>query len=288
MVVDSFAKKLALLLEQGYLPDSRLGSRDRLRLQSLYDAEVLLTERSGAGKRCVLRDKIAFEAFIAKKYPSGLQGIDEEPPSRSKAIAELRDSKKNKQTQPVALLLRGFNDSSLHFENQVLPIADWSEMAGVAALRLDEKTSWGFSGRVALVENLEVFWNFEQLKIEADVAIYAQGRLNNRVLAWLSSPAMQQSRIIHCGDYDPVGLDEFVRLKAACPGRAAMYVPQNLEALLSTYGKKELINDSAAILERLRKNEDPQVNFVVALMDRWGVGLEQEVLLLNLPVKNTP
>lgn len=281
MAVDYLAEKLMLLQAQGYLAESRLSARDRLRLQSLYDAGVLLVERSGAGRRIVLHDANALESFIAKTYPSGLQGINKTLSSRSKAVAELRDSKKARGTQPVAVLLRGFHNSTLHFGNKVLPITSWSELAGVAALRLDGETQWGFSGIVAFVENLEVFWNFEKLGIGADIAIYAQGRLNSKVVDWLASPAMQHARIIHCGDYDPVGLDEFLRLKSACPGRTEIYITPNLENLLSRYGKKELISDNAAILARLRKNDDPQVSFIVELIDRWGVGLEQEVLLLK-------
>lgn len=281
MAVDYLAEKLMLLRAQGYLAESRLSARDRFRLQSLYDAGVLLVERSGAGRRIVLHDANALESFIARTYPSGLQGINKTLSSRSKAVAELRDSKKARETQPVAVLLRGFHNSTLHFGNKVLPITSWSELAGVAALRLDGETQWGFSGIVAFVENLEVFWNFEKLGIGADIAIYAQGRLNSKVVDWLASPAMQHARIIHCGDYDPVGLDEFLRLKSACPGRTEIYITPNLENLLSRYGKKELISDNAAILARLRKNDDPQVSFIVELIDRWGVGLEQEVLLLK-------
>ncbi len=228
-----------------------------------------------------MHDAKALESFIARTYPSGLQGIDEKLSSRTRAVAELRDSKKAREAQPVAILLRGFHNSTLHSGSQVLPVAGWSEKAGVAALRLDGETLWGFSGIVAFVENLEVFWNFEKLEIGADIAIYAQGRLNSKIVNWLASPAMQHARIIHCGDYDPVGLDEFLRLKAACPDRTEIYIPPDLESLLSRYGKKKLISDNVAILARLRKNDDPQVCFIVELMDRWGVGLEQEVLLLK-------
>lgn len=31
-------------------------------------------------------------------------------------------------------------------------------------------------------------------------------RLSGRILEWLSAPAMAKARIIHCGNYDPVGL----------------------------------------------------------------------------------
>lgn len=139
----------------------------------------------------------------------------------------------------------------------------------------------GVTGVMAIVENLEVFWNFEKLKTGAQLAVYAQGRLSGRVLNWLSSPAMAQARIIHCGDYDPVGLDEFLRLKAACPERTELYLPPNLGDLLSRYGKRNLLmGKNAAVLARLRKSQIQDVCRVVELMDRYGVGLEQEILLL--------
>ena len=136
------------------------------------------------------------------------------------------------------------------------------------------------TGALAVVENLEVFCHFEKLKTDAQLAIYAQGRLSGRILNWLSSPAMAQARIIHCGDYDPVGLDEYLRLKSACRERAALYLPANLEDLLSRYGKRDLLlGNNASILARLRKTEDQEVRQIVKLIDRYGVGLEQEVLL---------
>lgn len=279
MAVDALAEKLSLLLNQGYLAESRFTARDHSRLQSLFEAEVLQEARSGAGKRIILKSVESLEAFIAKTYPSGLEGTGENLSPRSKAVAELRDSKKARETQPIAVLLRGFNNSVLHHKNQVLPVACWSETAGVASLCLNGETQWGFTGIIAFVENLEVFWNFEKLGIPVDLAIYTQGRLNSKVLTWLASPAMEHARLIHCGDYDPVGLDEFLRLKAVCPGRTEIYLPPDLESLLSRYGKKELLIDNVAILERLRKSDDQQVRLIVKMMDHWGVGLEQEVLL---------
>lgn len=90
----------------------------------------------------------------------------------------------------------------------------------------------------------------------------------------------KNGRIIHCGDYDPVGLDEYLRLKTACPESAGLYLPANLEDLLFRYGKRELLlGSSGVILVWLRKTEDQEVRRIVELMDQYSVGLEQEVLL---------
>jgi len=279
MAVDALAEKLLLLVTEGNLAWSRLTDRDRSRLQSLFETEVLAVERSGAGKKVVVKNLKALDAFVQRFYPSGLLGRSETHLPKSRAVAELRDSKKAREIGPLMVLLRGFGKCQLSAGEEVLEIAQWTELAGVAAVCLDGR-EWEYSGDLAVVENLEVFWNFEKLKAGVQLAIYAQGRLSGRILSWLASPAMMQARIIHCGDYDPVGLDEYLRLKSACGERAALYLPPNLEDLMSRYGKKDLLQGSnASILARLRKTEDQEVQRIVTLIDRYGVGLEQEVLL---------
>jgi hypothetical protein len=279
MAVDALAEKLFFLVTEGNLAWSRLTDRDRSRLQSLFETEVLTVERSGAGKKVVVKNLKALDAFVQRFYPSGLLGRSETLLPKSRAVAELRDSKKAREIGPLMMLLRGFGKCQLRAAEEVLEIARWTELAGVAAVCLDGR-EWEYSGDLAVVENLEVFWNFEKLKAGAQLAIYAQGRLSGRILSWLASPAMMQARIIHCGDYDPVGLDEYLRLKAACGERAALYLPPNLEELMSRYGKRALLQGSnASILARLRKTEDQEVQRIVKMIDRYGVGLEQEVLL---------
>jgi len=279
MAVDALAEKLLLLVTTGNLAWSRLSDRDRSRLKSLFETEVLAVERSGAGKKVVVKNLKALDAFVQRFYPSGLQGRRETLLPKSRAVAELRDSKKAREIGPLMVLLRGVGKCQFRAGEEVLEIARWTELAGVAAVCLDGR-DWEYSGDLAVVENLEVFWNFEKLKAGAQLAIYAQGRLSGRILSWLASPAMMQARIIHCGDYDPVGLDEYLRLKSACGERAALYLPPNLEDLMSRYGKRDLLQGSnASILARLRKTDDQEVQRIVTLIDRYGVGLEQEILL---------
>jgi hypothetical protein len=117
--------------------------------------------------------------------------------------------------------------------------------------------------------------------VPADVALYASGRLSELALQWLGSPELSQCRFIHCGDYDPVGLDEFLRLKRIVGDRARLHIPANLREFVATYGRPELLCDSAAVLKRLRASIDPDVHSVIEILDETGCGLEQEVLLLG-------
>lgn len=140
--------------------------------------------------------------------------------------------------------------------------------------------SWALTASIAIVENLECFLHFEKMTVAADVALYASGRMSELALQWLGSPELSQCRFIHCGDYDSVGLDEFLRLKKVVGDRARLHIPANLRDLVATYGRPELLCDSEAVLKRLRGSADPDVYKVVKTLDETGCGLEQEVLLI--------
>jgi len=285
--VDSLAEKLQVLLQQGALPASRLSHRDRSRLQGLLHAGVLQEERAGAGIRVVVKDTAALQNFVDKNYPSGLCGGREggELPFRTRAVAELRDSKKAKGRCPATVLLRGFRGCMLNAGGDSLQIAAWTAQAGVAAVARDRLSTWTFSGIVAVVENLEVFWNIEKISQKVDLALFSEGRLDQKILDWFASPAMEGARIIHFGDYDPVGLDEYLRYKEACPGKIELYSPSNLEELICKYGKPRLLTDSASIMPRLRQTSDPEARSIIQLIDRFGAGLEQEALLIEALAK---
>lgn len=95
----------------------------------------------------------------------------------------------------------------------------------------------------------------------------------------MASPAMKRAGLVYCGDYDPVGVDEYRELKKAVGDRMRIYVPDNLEGLLQRYGNRKLIQNSPDVLSMLRHSSDPTVRDLVDMMDRHGKGLEQEALL---------
>jgi hypothetical protein len=287
MALDALAERLQALLSHGALPSTALGARGRVLLRPLFDGGVLEERRAGGGRRIVVRDREALERFARTLYPSGLDGPGQSPEDalspRCAAVAGLRDAKRARGGSAEPVLLRAFGAAELRRNGQAsalsLPVADWTARAGVAAIRLDDELSWGFAGAVAIVENLEVFLQVERLGLACDLAVYAGGRVSRRLLAWLASAAMAGSRYVHCGDYDPVGLDEYLRLLAACPGRVSLHLPDGLEEWLAAYGKADLLRVSASVLARVRKHSDPTARTLVGWMDRYGVGLEQELLL---------
>jgi hypothetical protein len=282
--VDALATRLDRLLREGRLPRSALSATMRQRLRPLFEAGTLVEERIGAGGHVVVRDGESLARFIRREYPSGIAPtIPDETPLRARSVLVARDAKRAKRGGPVPVLLRASN-AAAHLERgeESLDIGALTQIAGAAALVVDQKCTWRFEGVVALVENLEVFLHVERIVGALDLVLFAPGRLSGIVRDWLASPAMAGARYLHLGDYDPVGLDEYLKMKAVCPGRVDLHVPLDLEERLRRFGKEALLLDSAAVLDRLRRVSDPEVSTIVRALDRHGRGLEQEALLLPI------
>lgn len=286
MSVDPLADRLARLLEEGSCRASALSRAMRRRLQPLFDVDVLVERRAGAGFRVELTSAPALRQWIVREYPYGLDGTDEELPSRARGVANFADSKRYGRVDASLLQLRGFGDAVLSGPGQVMHIAELTRRFGAASLVLEEPFVWGFSGRLALVENLECFLAVEHLLPHIDLALWSRGRTSSRVIDWLSSPSMAHATIIHAGDYDPVGLDEYLKLAdALCSDgearRVELYIPDDLAERLQRFGRAELLSDSVEVLERVRRQADDAVRRVLVDIDRVGKGLEQEALLIR-------
>jgi hypothetical protein len=131
-------------------------------------------------------------------------------------------------------------------------------------------------------ENPAVFVAAECLNLSVDAAIYGHGRISSRALDWLARTTNSKFSLLHLPDYDPLGLSEFQRLHARLGKRVALYLPSDLELRFARFSNAELLKkaNSQAMLARLRKSELVAIRPVVALIDRYNAGLEQEALLI--------
>lgn len=280
MFVDALAKLLHELLEQGSVPASHISGRARRELVELFQAQVLVERRAGAGRRVLVAGQRGLESWIAGRYPHGLKGR-RGLEGRARGVANLGDSKRGGSVDSALVHLRGFGEGRFFSEGEVFPVAELTTSFGAASLLVDEGCRWEFEGRLCMVENLEAFLYVEELVPDVDVAIYTQGRLPQLVLDWLERSQSGRGRVIHFGDYDPVGLDEYLRLSAALGEGVELFLPDELREMFARYGNAELLQVSRKVLNRVRRSEDPQVRRVVELFDEYGRGLEQEALLID-------
>jgi hypothetical protein len=282
MRLDSQAKILIELLKTGSVAASRLGRRHRTLLRPLFAGGVLREQRSGAGICVSVTRPETLATFIRQQFPAAFDLELPALPARAAAILQRRDAKAARCGGREPVFIRGRAGATLTHGDTVLQVAELTDRAGCTALTLDDVTFWSCTSTVAIIENEEVFCYFEIHPIDADIAVLAHGCMSERLLRWLAHPAMAGATYVHCGDYDPVGLSEYLRLRDACPGRVQLFVPNDLAGLMRRFGKNDLLDNehAKASLRRLRGSDDASVRGVVALIDELGVGLEQESLVV--------
>jgi hypothetical protein len=276
---DAFARLIRKLQDEGRVARSQFSARSLKEFRSLFDAGVLCQERSGGGLVVALKKPEALRSFYLSRYPSAGKVLTGSP--RASAVGTFRNAKRIRRTNMEPVLLRAMCPAICTRESKDFDLLATTRLTGAACLILEPARFWSFSGKLAIVENLECFLHFEKMSIPADVALYAAGRLSDLALQWLASEDMSECKFIHCGDYDPVGLDEFLRLRNIVGERVALHIPANLSELFSKYGRAELLGDSTAVLKRLRQSPNQAIRRVVSILDDTGCGLEQEVLLLG-------
>lgn len=272
---DSTARVLRHLLGRMEVARSSIGPRARRTLQPLFDTGAITEERCPGGWSVQVHNPQAVERLAEALYP---EGLEHEARTLDKATAArlLRDTKRGRNQSGEPLLIRAFCDAPLISGRGAFDTASSTRVAGLAAVLLNDDTLWTLdAARVATIENMEPFLRFEQTIGGFDAVIYCGGRMSGRLLRWMES---QSFTLVHFGDYDPVGLQEFLRLKQVCGSMVSLYVPTNLDELIRRYGKAELVRDSAALISGLRASCDQQVQSVLNSIEAHGAGLEQEIL----------
>ena len=281
MIMPVFAQQLKKLLNGENLPITGISNKNIKRLRTLIETGVVSSKRINAGRSLKAIHLSELQMFADKEYPSGLDAAIAGASNRAECVALFRNAKhKRIKNDRESLLVKAFSDKHdlLKINNFILPVTPWCEIAGIAGIQLKDNDILEITGRVALVENIEVFWFFEEMDVQVDMVYYTAGRFSGRFLNSLT-PNKDLS-IIHFGDYDPVGVDEYLKIKKKFK-TTEFYIPDNIESLFK-YGKTELLSKNKAILRRLRKEQDQTAVELVGYMDKYNKGLEHEILLTNL------
>jgi len=281
--VESIRVQLATLLERGSLPKSACSGALLRSLKPLLDSDVVAEERSGAGRRLIVRDAGALRMFFKSRFPNIV--TSDETPARIAGVARFRDSKALAGDTPDIVLLRTWSDTALWCGDVPLSAGSATKMHGLFAFVLTPVSRYELRAPCALVENPAMLLVFERLGLTTTmpIALYAGGRVSGRVLRWLAGVSAPSFRLTHFPDYDPVGLSEFVRVRTTLGDRASLYLPSYLAEAFSRFANNDLLRREAsqALLPALRANPLPEVRSVLDLIERHNAGLEQEALLLQ-------
>lgn len=284
--LDAFAGLLSDLTTAGSVPASRMSAKARERLTPLFSANVLQEVRAGAGRRVEVRNPETLAQFISRHYPAGLfadPSADEGLDRRTLALSRYRDTKALGGLDFEIVEYRLAGKAPLLIGSTSIGRSGVCGDLGAFVL-YDARTAERdvrFAGVVATVENPTVLIRYDWAAAGVDLAIATYGRMSRRLIDWLASEPMQQAKVIHFGDYDPVGLNEFCRLDAALGHRASLFIPDGIERLFSQYSDRDLLSRSAGFLPVLRQSYHAGVQRLLQLMASSGGAVEQEALLIS-------
>ncbi len=288
--LNPLASLLHQLLETGEVIRSKISPRNRKELAGLFDLGALREERRGGGWAVLVVNQDSVRRFADRQFPSGLFGEgDTSEGRRTQSLNRFGNTKTMPGLDFEFVLLRAFGDAQVvtTIANSKVKIdaPEITRQTGCVAVTLldagDNSELPFIHGNVATVEGPELFYRFDWEAVDVSVVILTNGRMSERFLTWVTSPIIE-GRLIHFGDYDPVGLDEYRRLKERT-SRATFFLPQNLEKHFkeNRFLKPELMDKNHELLRRLSVTQDADVLTVINLMRRYGGGVEQEVLLID-------
>lgn len=281
---------LLTLLEEGEVNVSRLSASTKSLLEPLRRTGGVERVPSARGAKWVLRNQAALRAVLAAQMPGLLAEVPEGVGPKARAIALTRNAHRGGSSEATAVLLKAPEGVRLVGPAGSVPVGLLTAQAGLAAFLLRDGAVWRLEGDgplvLAVVENLESFLRAEALGVQADVWIYAHGRLSARLADWLGTLVEGSRELIHLGDYDPVGLDEYLRLRASWGGKARLHLPANLEDLFERHGNRGLLLKprNQDLLGRLVAAEGTlpaDAREVLRLIRQHNAGLEQEALVLG-------
>lgn len=271
--------KLRLLKERGQLPKSQCGNYFMVFLRPLLSANVVIEQRSGSGRRLIVKDGATLAAFIDRHFNRGQPTGD--LPQRVVGVHRFRDSKAYPNDNPEIVQVRAWRQHVLLRNAEPVGADVETSLHSVFSFQLG--TTYTLHDRCALVEGPVMFSLFERLALEISLVIYGQGRASKRLVTWLMDQSQTEFSLLHLPDYDPVGLNEFERLRKSLGVRVQLHLPDNLEELFARHSKRQLLHkrNSQALLAKLRSSDCLEVQRVVRLIDGHNAGLEHEALLID-------
>jgi hypothetical protein len=230
---------------------------------SLTAAGILGVERKGAGQVIRVLEPEDFQVFLDRTFPGRKTAVVNDGVGN---VLRYRNSKGAQKDAIGIVLLRG--NGSVILNGKTFDLAKATRHFGCAACLQPALQA----PKVCLVENLDTFMQANTLLGDQYTYLHTYGRLGGRTFN-----ALEAEEILHFGDFDYTGLDEFLRLKERFP-LTKLHLPDNLETFWHYYSRP--LKTGAVTTRRLRNSKHPDVLRVLKLLSETNRFLEQQALFL--------
>jgi len=248
------------LILEDYITNSFLGNiKNDMAFNRLVASEIVVKERKGAGYIWRVNKR---DALIENKkyyFPTEILEIDSSKGERYKNIRTNRDSKSKSRKSYRLFFIRSHISFSLN---------------GKKILKSNEPMGGQLNSlvvnKICFVENLENFMEDNIFINQGWTLIYVNGRIGEEILE-----RIEANEVMHFGDLDYVGLDEYARIKEAF-SQTYLYIPLNYFEDVEKYGIAiETKQKASNKLLKLSQNDAP-VAKILDHLHRNNTFLEQE------------
>ncbi len=269
---------LLQLLETQRVTSSAVPNSARSEIQKLKDQGFIDWEKAGRGGVYTIDDREAIQTLLKN---TGYHGSTESLTPKAKAVAYHKDAHRGKD-DTLLLMLSATADAFWYNKEKRVNLFRIVQDCGIASLLIKEGDNWQTDMPIALVENKDLLVHadqyFRQIEFAGSV-LYYSGWISKKTIAWLKT--LKNTSITIFPDYDLVGIKNYLILKQGIPG-LNLYIPQNLPDLLKRYGKSDKL-DTISNRKMIEQSQDNAALSLYSLLLKYGVGLDQESLLLSLP-----
>jgi hypothetical protein len=232
--------------------------------QSLVSSKIIEPIKRGKGYIEVLKQE-SFDKFYANKFPNPHIDIKTEIDNQKK----FRDTKATNIDKDRVIFIRGFRDIVVN--NQTVDLREITQKYQLFSTVLRSMKV----DKLCFVENLQPFLNAQELLGEEFVYIHFYGRFPKADIL----KTIECKEYLHFGDYDFVGLSEYLRASTIYPN-SDIFIPDNFEYLFKTYSKQRKEKDT--IYKNVETSTDKKVIRLKELLKSTGDYLEQQIVMDSL------
>ena len=256
------------LIENGSLPESSIPKSAITGVNNLIDLEYIQKMPVKNGIKFVLIDEDSLVNWMARI----IKNIDSnQTHNRAYAASKFRTAKKSTKTYPKVEIRFLKNNTNIP--------SDFKEIQnriGSVNYYLTKEESW-LTGKLVLVENIESFLNCDDYFPNCDIAVYYSGNISDSLINCLND---SKCTIVFFPDYDPVGMNNYCKIKDRLGDRVELFVPQNISELFESSSYRIIDkNKNREILASLNRRSLPdEVIPIIQLIQKHHGGAEQELV----------
>lgn len=275
----TFAENLLRLLEGETVNASAFGSRRLLaRLEEDRAVSRFATGRNRAVYRC--NDPDALRIYLRLHFgisdlDAYIELLDQHDLDGEGSLSATTSTKALRQKSMQGFFIKSF-DAEIRLKSHALPL-----LPEGAELFISDFQTLEISRDVLIigVENPECFQKAGRLLewFPRQPLVFVLKFYSNRLLDWLTSI---QNPYLHFGDFDPAGIAIYSNeyLPRLGNARCRFFVPDGIEGLIAN-GDPVLFDRQTHLWPPKAEIQQPELNRLVEMINRFGKGLEQEFLL---------